>query len=308
MPDEIIKYIKPNSKKGKKLSKEHCKKLSESHIGQIPWNKGKKDIYSEETIKKMSDAHLGKVPVNVWKKGDIPWNKGKKGLQVSPMKGKKLPKKWCENISEGTKGKPSNKKGIKTSEETREKNRKTQIKRFEKEEEREKISKTLKEKNANGEIKIWNKGRIDVYSKETLEKMRISKIKYIESCIGHQISPIYNKKACRFFNELNQKYNLSGLHGENKGEYSILGYWVDYYAPSLNLVIEWNEERGHYRNNKLTKKHIKRQQEIKDYLDCYFINIRQKDFLKNKDALLKRIENIIEIENKKKKEEKKENN
>lgn len=36
-------------------------KISESHKGQIPWNKGKKDIYSQETRKKMSEAKKGKT-------------------------------------------------------------------------------------------------------------------------------------------------------------------------------------------------------------------------------------------------------
>jgi len=43
---------------GKKLSEEHRKKLSESHKGQIPWMKGKH--HSEETKKKISMANKGK--------------------------------------------------------------------------------------------------------------------------------------------------------------------------------------------------------------------------------------------------------
>ena len=35
-------------------------KLSESHVGQVVWNKGKTGVYSEEALKKMSDAHKGK--------------------------------------------------------------------------------------------------------------------------------------------------------------------------------------------------------------------------------------------------------
>ncbi len=50
-------------------SKEHCKKLSESMKGLIPWNKGLKGCYTKETIKKMSIKGKGK--------GRIPWNKGK---------------------------------------------------------------------------------------------------------------------------------------------------------------------------------------------------------------------------------------
>lgn len=35
-------------------------KLSESHMGHIPWNKGKTNVYSVETLKRMSDAKKGK--------------------------------------------------------------------------------------------------------------------------------------------------------------------------------------------------------------------------------------------------------
>jgi group I intron endonuclease len=34
-------------------------KISKGHQGQIPWNKGKKNIYSEDTKRKMSDAKKG---------------------------------------------------------------------------------------------------------------------------------------------------------------------------------------------------------------------------------------------------------
>jgi len=46
--------------KGLKLDEDMKKKISEGHKDQIPWNKGKNDIYSEETLKKMSDAKKGK--------------------------------------------------------------------------------------------------------------------------------------------------------------------------------------------------------------------------------------------------------
>ena len=40
--------------------------------GQIPWNKGKKGIYSKKTLKKMGEG----------RKGKIPWNKGLKGYRA----------------------------------------------------------------------------------------------------------------------------------------------------------------------------------------------------------------------------------
>lgn len=44
------------------------RKISESKIGSVPWNKGKIGVYSEETIAKMGNARKGKTP----------WNKGNK--------------------------------------------------------------------------------------------------------------------------------------------------------------------------------------------------------------------------------------
>ncbi len=120
---------------GKSHTEESRKKLSESHKGQIPWNKGKTGIYSEETRKKISDAHkgneynkgkrhsdeskqkmsktkIGKEPWNKGKKlgsnpeqskrmkGNIPWNKGKKCPQITGEKNgaKKLKgKSWFFN-------------------------------------------------------------------------------------------------------------------------------------------------------------------------------------------------------------------
>jgi len=75
--EQKLKISKSNT--GKKLSKEHInklkeakenisdetrKKLSESHKGQVPWNKGKKigqgKKHSEESKQKMSEAKIGK--------------------------------------------------------------------------------------------------------------------------------------------------------------------------------------------------------------------------------------------------------
>ena len=37
-------------RKGIKFSQKHLNNLSKSHIGQIPWNKGKKGIFSKTTF------------------------------------------------------------------------------------------------------------------------------------------------------------------------------------------------------------------------------------------------------------------
>lgn len=44
--------------KGKKLLEDHKQNISSSLKGQIPWNKGKKNIYSKETRKKISERRI----------------------------------------------------------------------------------------------------------------------------------------------------------------------------------------------------------------------------------------------------------
>lgn len=44
---------------GKHHSDETRRKLSESHKGQVPWNKGKHGIYSEDTRRKLSESNKG---------------------------------------------------------------------------------------------------------------------------------------------------------------------------------------------------------------------------------------------------------
>ena len=61
----VIGSIGSNTSEGRKWSDEMRRKLSESHKGQIPWNKGKTNCYSEETILKMKAVKR------------TPWNKGK---------------------------------------------------------------------------------------------------------------------------------------------------------------------------------------------------------------------------------------
>lgn len=69
MPEERrLKFV------GKKASPETLKKLRESHLGQISWNKGKS--FSEESKQKMSAARMGVAP----------WNKGKAFSEESKQK------------------------------------------------------------------------------------------------------------------------------------------------------------------------------------------------------------------------------
>ena len=88
----------------------------DSHIGQTPWNKGKKGCqvawnkgkhFSEETKQKLSDAHKGKTP---WNKG-IPHSEEQKIKLKIARKGRVYSDETRRKISNSNKGKLSPSKG-----------------------------------------------------------------------------------------------------------------------------------------------------------------------------------------------------
>jgi len=78
-----------------KRSKEAIENNRISHLGKIPWNKGKTGIYSEETLEKMREGRNSQQ--TEFKKGHIGWNKG--GYRSEKVK---------EKISKANKGKHFN--------------------------------------------------------------------------------------------------------------------------------------------------------------------------------------------------------
>lgn len=106
-------------------------------------------------------------------------------------------------------------------------------------------------------------------------KLRISRRKQIEDRYGHQISPNYNISFCKLILDIEKEFNWNGLHAENGGEFYIesLGYWLDYYEPNLNIVIEFDEK--HHKFQK--EKDFKRQSEITDFLKCKFYRIKEEE-------------------------------
>ena len=88
-------------------------------------------------------------------------------------------------------------------------------------------------------------------------------------CIRRNTWACYNKKACEVFEEINKVMGWSGQHAENRGEKRVLSYWVDYYEPNLNLVIEYDE----LHHNRQVEEDQIRQEEIEQELNCTFIRI-----------------------------------
>ena len=84
-----------NWNKGKQPSEKTKQKISETLKGNIPWNKGKYDIYSEETKQKMSEIARGRIP----------WNKGIICSQISEaLKGHLMSEETRRKLIESHKG------------------------------------------------------------------------------------------------------------------------------------------------------------------------------------------------------------
>jgi hypothetical protein len=103
---------------------------------------------------------------------------------------------------------------------------------------------------------------------EVKEKLRNSFLKQVKAT-GTNVP--YNKTACKFFDSLNEFMAWKGVHAENRGEFCVGGFWVDYYEPNENLVIEWDEK--HHKLPSRKKKDEYRQRYIIDKLGCEFYRI-----------------------------------
>jgi len=86
--------------------------------------------------------------------------------------------------------------------------------------------------------------------------------------------PNFNKTACLLFDKINEHFGWNGQHAENGGEKYVEGYWLDYYEPSLNVVIEYDEAE-HFLGGKLKEIDICRQLVIINKLACKFIRIKE---------------------------------
>lgn len=100
-------FKKDNSFYGKKHSQKSKKQMSDSHKGEIPWNKGKVNVYSENTLEKMREAKLGKK-LSESHKANI--RRAQNG-ENHPMFGKRHSAETKKKISEANKGKQSPNKG-----------------------------------------------------------------------------------------------------------------------------------------------------------------------------------------------------
>lgn len=113
------------------------------------------------------------------------------------------------------------------------------------------------------------------HTKESKRKMRKNYIKELEEKHGEVVVPNFNPRACKLIDKYAEKYGYEFQHAKNGKEYFVeeLGYWVDGYDEDKNAVIEVYESH-HFKNGELRKEDKKREEEIKNCLNCEFISLK----------------------------------
>ena len=75
----------------------------------------------------------------------------------------------------------------------------------------------------------------------------------------------------RILNILDKTKAFKGLYENYVFQYPVLSYRVDIYFPSINLIVEYDEEY----HAKQKKEDERREAEIKEYLECNFIRVKE---------------------------------
>lgn len=148
-----------------------------------------------------------------------------------------------------------------------------------------KSAETIKRKYASGELTHKSQSCSPETRAKLAEKMRERK-----NIINCQCN--YNKKACKFIDELNIKNNWHLQHAMNGGEYKIGPYHVDGYDKALNIVFEYDEKQSKHTQIKGILRDKCRQAYIIEKLNCEFWRYSEKDNLLYKVNKLKNLEEI----------------
>lgn len=109
---------------------------------------------------------------------------------------------------------------------------------------------------------------------EVKEKHRINKIERMMKD-GVLIWPSYNKKACQIFDRIEKDLSWNGQYATKGKEKRIGRYWVDYYEPNKNIVIEYDEKYHFDINGNLKLRDIERQKWITNKIQCKFYRINE---------------------------------
>ena len=113
-------------------------------------------------------------------------------------------------------------------------------------------------------------------------KSEIVKYQGLKGCeIKHKFSrygvPNFNKKACKYFDRVNDILircgYQTGHHAMNGGEKKIGPYYVDFYIPGYNIIVEYNESHHYYTEN--VKADTKRRRFLERLTDMPIIIIHE---------------------------------
>ena len=131
-----------------------------------------------------------------------------------------------------------------------------------------KCAETRKRHISEGVIKIIPHN----HTEETKRLLREKMIEHIKTNGNGEFGQHFSRRGCEFINELNKKNGWHLQHALNGGEKQVCGYFLDGYDEELNIAFEYDESH-HYKdviNNILTDRDIKRQNLIKESLNCAF--------------------------------------
>jgi NUMOD3 motif len=127
------------------------------------------------------------------------------------------------------------------------------------------------------------KTRLGIHnSAEHNRKIRMSHIKRRNLLFGGSDGVMYPNVGDRegeYFKQLEIERGWNGIYyNKSKKQMYIegTGYFVDYYEPSLNIVVEYDETHHYDANWNLRDKDVQRQDEIKNVLHCAFFRYNEK--------------------------------
>jgi len=137
--------------------------------------------------------------------------------------------------------------------------------------------------NNNGMYGVYRCGEQNPFygkkhTEKTRKKMRLAMCKKIvqKNKETGQIANV-NPNETKYFTKLDVEMEWNGIFYGKSSEQHLLdiGYFVDYYEPTLNIVVEYDEPR-HYRCGKLRSRDVERMNNIKIDLGCRFLRYNEK--------------------------------
>lgn len=118
---------------------------------------------------------------------------------------------------------------------------------------------------AHKNSEVWVKSMNTPEYKEKHRQKMIRLIKENKTLIA------FNPDACNVFDYINKQLTWNGFHGKNHGEKTVETYFLDYYEPTLNIAIEWDEK--YHRKTKIKAQDTIRQEFIINKLNCEFYRV-----------------------------------